>query len=202
MIFQTVINMIKKEYVTVLIIVSILILVLLSVGRTINYFFFLDDYATLGLVQQHQSWGWPYLYLTLFYTPLYALFKTNPIGYFSLGIFTYFLAGVSVYFLTNALTRNRAISWLSSLIFATGYIAIDQFTQTAVTTVNNLNNILVCFVLINFINWIDKRKPLYYVIAFVLFALSVSFIPFRAYPLILFLPTTYLFLKFNMFNLC
>src|SRR3989344_371625 len=99
-----------------------------SLGKTLSYHFFTDDYAFLYYLGKNLDFGWPYTYVSSLFKPVYNLFGTEPFPYLLLAIVTYFLAGITVYFTARQLTQNKLVATLSSLIFATGYIGLEQFS--------------------------------------------------------------------------
>ena len=160
-----------------------------SLGKTLSYHFFTDDYAFLYYLGKNLDFGWPYTYVLPLFRPIYNLFEINPLPYLLLALISYFLAGVAVYFTAKQLTHDKLIATLSSLIFATGYIGLEQFSLIAVSTINNLNVINVCITLILLIRWIESKKLRHYFLTLFMFWFSIALFPYRAYPLILFLPT-------------
>ena len=177
------------------------VVVFFSLGKTLSYYFFTDDYAFLYYLGHNLDFGWPYTYVLYLFRPVYNLFGTDPFLYLLLAIVTYFLAGVAVYFIAKQLTQNRLVATLSSLIFATGYIGLEQFSLIAVSIINNLNVINVCVTLIIWIKFVRTKKIRYYFFAFLMFGISMTLFPYRAYPLILFLPTIDFFMNLRFDNL-
>ncbi len=163
-------------------------IVLFSVGKTLNYYFFTDDYSVFYHIQSHQSSAWPYNNVIYFFTPFYKIFGLQAEPYFALGIITLFLASIAVYFLFKILTKNDSVAIFSSFIFATGYIGIDQFSLMSTSSINNLNIINICITLILFILWLDTRKLRYYFAALLAYWISIYLFPFRAFALVLFIP--------------
>lgn len=180
--------------------VAIATVLLFSLGKSINYYFYTDDYALLYHIQNNLSYGWPYDFVVVFFTPFYNLFGLWSEAYFALGLLTYFVASLGVYFFIKILTKDKLIAILASLIFATGYIGLDQFTMMSVSSINNLNIINMCIVLIVFILWLDKRKLRYYFLTLLFFWFSIWVFPFRAFPLVLFLPTLGIIKSLNFNN--
>lgn len=177
----------KNNYIFTFILLGVV--VLFSLGKTLQYYFYTDDFAFIYHLQNNSEFGWPYSSVLTLFRPVYKLFNTNALPYFSLAVFTYFLASIGVYFFVKTLTGNKLIAFLSSLIFATGYIGIDQFSMIAVSIINNLNIVNVSITLISLIYWVNTKKLRYYCLTFFMFWFSVRLFPYRAYPLILFLPT-------------
>ena len=172
-----------------------------SLRKTLSYHFFTDDYAFLYYLGKNLDFGWPYNNVLPLFRPIYNLFEINPLPYLLLSLISYFLAGVFVYFTARQLTKSRLVATLSSLIFATGYIGLEQFSLIAVSIINNLNVINVCITLIIWIKFVRTKKIRYYFFAFLMFGISMTLFPYRAYPLILFLPTIDLFMNLQFDNL-
>lgn len=171
--------------------------VIFSIGKTLQYYFYTDDYASLYNVQHNYPHPPLYHAYSIFLTPIYKLFGLQAEPYFFMGILTFFLTSLGVYFFIKILTKNNLIAILSSLIFATGYIGIDQFTMMILSLTNNPNIINVCVTLVLFILWIDTRKLRFYLATLLAFWFSVILVPFRAFPLVLFLPTVEMILSFK-----
>ena len=169
--------------------VLIAVVLLFSLGKTFQYFFYTDDFAALYNAQHNLSFDWPYNYVTASIQPFYKIFGINPQPYFMINVFTFFLASLSSYFLIKILTKNILIATLSSLIFATGYIGIDQFTQMNIPLMNNISIIIMCFAMVFFILWLDKKNIRFYFISILLYLLGLTLFPFRIFSLILFIPT-------------
>lgn len=177
------------------------IIIFFSLGKTLSYYFFTDDYAFLYYLGKNLNFGWPYTYVLPLFKPIYNFFEINPLPYLLLALISYFLAGVAVYFTAKQLTRSKLIATLSSLIFATGYIGLEQFSLIAVSTINNLNVINVCITLMFLIRFIEGKKLRYYFLTLFMFWFSITLFPYRAYPLILFLPTIELIKSFRFESL-
>ena len=192
---QIIIPMKKINFLFLLVILAVV--VLFSLGKTLDYYFFTDDYAFLYYLGNNLEFGWPYNSVLSIFSPIYKLFGTNAQPYFTLAVVTYFFASVSVFFFAKALTKNLLVSSVASVIFATGYIGLDQFSMIAVSIINNLNVINVSITLILLIYWIETRKLRYYFLTFFMFWFSLLLFPHRAYPLVLFLPSLELVLSFK-----
>lgn len=187
----------KKRLSFTLFLIVLFLTVWFSVGKTRQYYFYADDYASLYNIQSHYPHPPPYQVYDFFFTPIYKLFGLQAKAYFLSGILTFFLASLAVCFFIKVLTKNNLIAILSSLIFATGYIGLDQFTMLIVSSIGNLNIINVSLTLILFVLWLDTRKIRYYLATIVVFWYSLATIPFRAFPLVLFLPTAETVLTFK-----
>ncbi|MDO8658528.1 MAG: discoidin domain-containing protein [Candidatus Levybacteria bacterium] len=168
---------------------ALIIISFYSVGPSIGFYFYADDYVPLYRIQQDEYLnGWPYTYINLFFIPIYYIFRIHAEAYFGFGILTHFIAALFVYLFVKVLTKNKLVSVLSSLIFATGYIGVSHFGMI-ISSINNINIINICITMILYLLWIDKRKIRYYLAALILLWFSLISITVRAYPLILFLLT-------------
>lgn len=190
-----------KKIINLLPFILLGIVVLFSLGNTLQYYFYTDDFAFLYYLGNNYEFGWPYSAVLPLFRPVYNLFGIDALPYFALALLTYFLATIAVYFFAKHLTHNKLIAYLSSLIFATGYIGLDQFGMIAVSIINNLNVINVCISLILLIYWIETKKLRYYFLTFFMFWFSMWLFPYRAYPLVLFLPTLELVKNFRLDSL-
>lgn len=186
--------MIKKSYIFLkkrkeFVVFIILIIILVSLGKTLNYYFYTDDFAFLYYIQNNKEFGWPYYTILTLFKPIYKIFDINALPYFALGVLTYFFASIAVYLFIKTLSKNMLLAALSSFIFATGYIGIDQFSMIAVSIINNINVVNICITLIFLLIWIDTNHIRYYILTLLMFTFSMWLFPHRAFPLILFLPT-------------
>ena len=188
--------MIKFRYPIFLSILATVIL--FSLGKTLNYHFFTDDYPFIFYLKNNFNFGWPYDSILFIFRPVYLLFGNNPLPYFATALVTYFLSSIAVFFFAKVLTRNVLIASASSLIFATGYIGLDHFGMIAVSIINNLNTINVCLTLIFLILWIDRKKIRFYLLALLAFSISIWLFPHRAYVLTLFIPTLWFLETFKI----
>lgn len=177
------------------------IIVLYSIGTTLQYYFYTDDYVFLYYLRNNLNFGWPYSSVLSIFRPIYQIFGINPLPYFTMAVISYFFAAVSVFLFTKFLTKNTLIAVLSSSIFATGYIGLDQFSMIAVSIINNLNVINVCITLILLIKFIETKKYKYYFLTLFMFWFSLLLFPYRAYPLVLLLPTLEIIRTFEFKNI-
>lgn len=189
---------IKKRLSFAVFFLVLLITVLFSVGKTLQYYFYVDDYSVLYHTQHNIPHGWPYHNYILVFSPVYRFFGLRAEAFLTLGILTFFFASLGVYFFIKILTKNNLIAMLSSLIFATGHIGVDQFTMAMVSSINNLSIINVSLTLILFILWLDTRKWRFYLLTMLMFWFSLKAFPGRAFPLVLFLPTIEVILSFKL----
>lgn len=178
-----------KRLKLILLLLLIGVVVLYSVGNTLHYYFYTDDYVFLYYLRNNLNFGWPYSSVLSIFRPIYQIFGINPLPYFAMAIISYFFASLSVFYFTKILIKNKLIATLSSLVFATGYIGLDQFSMIAVSIINNLNVINVCITLSLLVRFVETRKNKYYFLTFFMFWFSLALFPYRAYPLVLLLPT-------------
>lgn len=179
----------KRIIVVVLVLIGIIIY--LSLKNTLNFYFYTDDYAVLYHLQNNIPYIHPfYDFVPKLYSPLYQVFGLNSFPYFFFSLFSHFLASFAIYLLLNKVTQNKLISLFSSLIFATGYIGIDSFTQMNTGPVDNLNIIFTALMLLFTISFLESRRCLFYFLSLIIFSLSVYLFPFRSFVMILLLLTT------------
>lgn len=190
----------KKKFGLISIGIALFLVVFISLLFALKYYFYSDDYSMLYHLQNNITPQWPYGFVPLIYKPVYKLFGLMPEAYALLGVFTYFLVTFLVYLLYFALLRKKLIAFFGAALFATGYIGLDQFTQLAVSTVNNLSNIFICIALLIYLRFIRTKKKIYYFLCLLIFILTMVVFPFRVFPLLLFMPTVHalLILKLNL----
>src|SRR3989344_5960285 len=174
------------------------IIVFVSLSSTLKYYFYSDDYSMLYHLQNNITPEWPYAFVPLIFKPIYKLFGLMPEPYALLGILTYFLVTFLLYLLVFSVVKKKLIAFFAAALFATGYIGLDQFTQLAVSSVNNLSNIFICVSLIVYSQFIQAKKKLYYFLTLALFTLTMIVFPFRVFPLLLFMPTAHAFLTLKL----
>lgn len=141
---------------------------------------------------------WPYAFVPLIFKPIYKLFGLMSEPYALLGILTYSLATFLVYLLVFSIVKKRLVAFFSAAFFATGYIGLDQFTQLAVLSVNNISNIFICITLIIYLRFIQTKKKIYYFFCLLIFILTMVIFPFRVFPLLLFMPTAHVLFTLNL----
>lgn len=180
---------IRKNFFIIFVLIFLALEVFFSIGKTVQYYFYTDDYALIYHLQNNISYGWPYHFVSLVYVPVYKLFGSIPEAFTILGITTYFVLVIGVYFLNLIIFKNKLVSLFASAIFATAYVGIDQFTQLAVSTVNNISYFSVCLVLIVYIHFLQKQRKIFYFLSLALFTIVMNFFSFRGFTLVLFIPT-------------
>jgi len=178
---------------------ALFLIVFVSLSFTLRYYFYSDDYSTFYHLQNNTTPYWPYNFIPYIFLPFYKLFGLKPEVYTILGLITYFLATLSVYALSLITIRNKSIAFFTSAIFATGYVGLDQFTQLALSTLNNLSSIAISIVLITYIYFIQTKRKFYYLLSLILFTFTMIVFPFRGFTLLLFMPAieTIVTLKFK-----
>lgn len=179
---------IRKNSFIIFVLILLALEVSYSIGKTAQYYFYTDDYALLYHLQNNIFYGWPYHFVSLVYLPVFKLFGLMPEAFTILGITTYFILAIGVYFLNLIVFKKKSISFFASAIFATAYVGIDQFTQLAVSTVNNISYFLVCLILIVYIYFLQKQRKIFYFLSLALFIIVMYFFSFRGFTLALFIP--------------
>ncbi len=160
----------------------------LSLKNTLDFYFYSDDYAVLYHHINDLKYYPPfYTFVPKFYGWIYDIFGLNPKPFFLFGIITHVFASMSVYLFVEKFTKNKIIAFFSSLIFATGYIGIESFSQMNTASVDNLNVFLTMLLLISNIYYLETRSKIYYFISLGIFSLGLVLFPFRAFQMLFFL---------------
>ena len=188
----------RKRFGAIHIGIALLTIVFISLSSTLGYYFYSDDYSMLYHLQNNITPEWPYAFVPLIFKPIYKFFGLIPEAYALFGVITYFFLVISVYILCNVLLKKKLIAFFAAAFFSTGYIGLDQFTQLAVSTVNNLSNIFICVSLIVYLQFIQAKKKLYYFLTLAIFTLTMIVFPFRVFPLLLFMPAAHVLFTLNL----
>lgn len=165
----------------------LLLITFFSIGETSQYYFYADDFAQIYQIQHNLEYVWPYVHILDFLRPIYTIFGFRPEAFFIYGIVLYFLAVMAFYFFATALTKNRFIALLSSAIYATGYIAVDQFTQI-ISSIQSINSIAIMIVLMIYLRYLDTRRVHFYFLTLIGYIVCINLFPVRSFPIIVFIP--------------
>lgn len=174
---------------------TIFLLSFLSIGKIINYYFFYDDFFLFYALQFpadrdsifQSSDSSAYLFLQPFFTPLFHLFKYEPLGYFVVSFFLFPLLVMVFYWFVNLLSgANKKIAIFSSLIMASAYVGVEAFSWNMGAGPNSTIFLISSFVCLSFILLYFKRKTFHMlVLALLSFSFSVYFFQFRSFLLFL-----------------
>ncbi len=194
--------MIKRIYLQIILVfLAITLVSLISLQNTFNFYFYSDDYAVLYHHINNLTYYPPfYTYVPKFYGWIYDLYGLNPKPYFTFSVFAHVLAAFSLYFYTYRITKQKIIALFSALIFSTGYIGIESFTQMNTATVDSLNVFFTMLALIFQINYFEKKKIKNYLIMLLIFFLCLVVFPFRAFQMVIFLLLADLILNLDLIS--
>lgn len=178
-----------------LVVLIIFFISFLSIGKIINYYFFYDDFFLFYALQfpdDHDSIfqssdSSAYLFLQPFFTPLFHLFKYEPLGYFVVSFLLFPLSVIVFYRFVSLLSgANKKISVFSSLIMASAYIGVEAFSWNMGAGPNNTIFLISSFVCLSFLLMYFKKKTFpMLVLALLSFSFSVYFFQFRSFLLFL-----------------
>lgn len=165
-------------------ILALAVLVISFFHEAFKMQFWKDDYALLYNLQQKEPFYFPYQHLVDLYAPFFALFGTNPIGYFSLGVLFIFISSVVFYYLVYKLFSKKILAFMASVIYITTPVGIDSviMMMTFATTYFMLS--LFLSALIFLLIFYEDQKIIYYLISLVFLYLSFELIPYRSFYLI------------------
>lgn len=170
------------------------IVVLISYGKTINMYWWVDDWGLL-FKMIHPSevagnlgygiWGsGAYRFLATPFIFLYPLFGTNAQPYFILGLTQYLVAAIVVYFFVKELTENRLIALGSSVIFAAGYIG--SFAIYRLSNSYQLSDTTIFIYLSGYflIRYLKQNNQYNYLLSLAIYVAAIIFMFLRAHGII------------------
>lgn len=172
----------------------IFLVCLLSYGKILGMYFFLDDYLLLYSLQHPNLQGGGYGlgvfgsnfgYSAKLFIPFFNLFGLNPEGYYFVEVVLYFLAALTVYFFGKTLTGSRKVALGSALIFASGYVGSDSLYRLAVGWQNLLAAIFITLTATLYYKYTQTPRMKYYVLAFAVYLFTSEFSFYRAHGIIL-----------------
>ncbi len=187
---------------SLLIFLAISLASFMALKNTLDFYFYSDDYAVLFHHINNITYYPPfYTYVPKFYGWIYDLSGLNPRPYFTLSILAHIIASFTLYLYTYKLTKQKIVALFASLIFSTGYIGVESFSQMNTATVDSLNVFFTILLLIYQMKYFEARKISYYLMYIIIFYLGMILFPFRAFQMILFLLAADLILTFRLGNL-
>lgn len=185
--------------------VTLFIIVLLSFGQSTKLTLWQDDNALIFKLQHIEEpsgvfgpgpFGLgPYRYVATPLIPLYKLFGMSPQIFYIFAIIFYYLAAISVWFLIKYLTKNNLLGLLSGSIFAAGYIGSEGILRLFNTFQTIYSIIFVCLLIFFLHRFATSKKSWDYILAIIIFALSLESASIRTQYLIF--PVIVFFLIFN-----
>ncbi len=187
---NTLVKLLKKYWPILL----ILAVFLIAYGKTLQMYFWQDDSALIFKLQ-HQaeasgSFGkglWersPYQYLVVPFVPFFPLFGLEPFGYFLVGFISYIIAGWVFYLFAKELFNNKKHAYISTLIFAAGYVGSDIMFRVINSWQTNIGLILCLFTLRQIVVFHKNRTLAKYLLALGLFLFTIEAVFVRTHSLI------------------
>lgn len=122
---------------------------------------------------------------------VYKLFGINTIAFYFEGIIAYFLASLSVYVLAFALTKDKKVSFVASLLFASGFVGAETLWRIFNSVHTSHAIIFTCLTLALYKKFVDykgkvkTKKILFYLASLLLFAYTVETGLVRAHGIII-----------------
>lgn len=165
-----------------------ILIAIISLGKTAGYYFYGDDFALIYHLQHATPYAWPYVFLEEFFSPLYKVFGMNHDAFFVLSLAAYTVSSLLLFCLVRVITKNRLLAWLSAWIFATGYVAIDQFSEV-VSSLMSFHTALVLCSMLSYLLWLERKKIKFYLLSLFVVFIDVLLVPTRTLPIALILPT-------------
>lgn len=190
--------------------------VILAYWQTMFFFVWQDDHAVMFKLQHpSESAGQfgteiydrssAYRGVIAFLLPIYNIFGQNVTAFYVFGIVAFSLAGVAVFFLAQALTNNKKIALLSSLIFASGYTGAESLWRIFNSIHTSHTIIALCLLLIFYKKFIKQKilfkKLLIYILTVFLFAYTLDTGFVRAHGIILAVLAVETLWNFNFFSI-
>lgn len=173
----------------------ILVIILLSLGQTMESYFWIDDNALIYKLQHLNEnigyWGkgifgeGPYRHIVDQFILFYPFFRINPQPYFFVGLVLYFTAAVTLYFFVHHLTKKRSIALISSIIFGTGFIGLESILGITNSWQTSRGIIMALITFWLYFKYLKNQKFIYYFLSLILFFFSLDTVFIRAHGLII-----------------
>lgn len=192
--FKQMIRSFLEKYKNILGITAILFVCILSYGKILGMYFYLEDYLILFSIQHPESpqagygsgiIGRPFGWAVTPFIPFYYLFGLAPWGYYLVEIVLYFFAAIAVYFFTKVLTGERRPAYGAALIFASGYVGSSSVYRLAVGWQNILAAIFISLSTALYYKYIKHPTVKYYLFALAFYLFTSEFSFYRAQGIIL-----------------
>lgn len=173
----------------------LLVVTLASHGKTLNMFYWVDDWAmAYKVLWPEEAPGnmgpgvfgtGPYRYLVTPFILLYPLFGfSSATPYFAIGLALYFFASVTVYLLVKELIGKHSLALGAATIFASGYIgahALYRLTNSYQTAGGALFITLTAWLVAKYYRTLRKS---FYWLALLLYTLTIEIFFIRAHGII------------------
>lgn len=170
-------------------------MVLISYGKTLNMYWWVDDWGLLFKMIHPESapgnlgtgiWGsGAYRFLATPFIFLYPFFGTNAQPYFILGLAQYFLASVVVYLFTKELLLSKKVAIGAAVIFASGYFgsfALYRLSNSYQLSDSTISIYLSAYFLIRYLRGTGKNN---YLFSLFIFVSALIFLFLRVHGIIL-----------------
>lgn len=181
-------------------VILIFLVVALAYWQTLSMWVWQDDHAVMFKLQHPaESAGQfgtgiydrssAYRGVVAALLPIYSIFGTSPSAFYAFGILAYFLASLAVFYLSQTLIQNSKIAFISSLIFASGYVGAESLWRIFNSIHTSHTIVALCLVLIFYKKFIEQKilfkKLLIYILTIFLFAYTSDTGFVRAHGVIL-----------------
>ena len=160
----------------------LLTIVVLTYGRTIQMYWWVDDWGLLfKMIHSESSPGnlgpgivgyGAYRYLATPFILLFPLVKYSTEIYFLLGILLYFIAVVLVYVFVKELTKDKVIPVLSASIFASGFIGSHALYRLTNSYQTVGATIFICLTVWLFAKHLRNGRLWFYWLSIILYIIS------------------------------
>lgn len=175
-------------------VLAVVLIVLIAYGQTLGMYFWQDDSALIFKLQNPDgpagSYGkgiigeGPYKYLITPFVPFFPIFGLEPFGYFFVGFLAYCISAAAFYLLSVQLFQSKKAGFVSTLIFAAGYVGSDTMLRISNSWQTNFG---LSFALLSFwayVKFFRNFKIVFYGISLLFFFASVEFVFIRSHSLI------------------
>lgn len=193
-------------------ILAVALTVLIAYGQTLGMYFWQDDSALIFKLQHPLeaagSYGQgiigegPYKYLITPFVPFFPFFGLNPFGYFLVGLFAYFISTAAFYLFSSQLFQSKKGGFISTLIFAAGYIGSDTMFRISNSWQTNFGLTLALLSFWAYVKFFkDRLRLLFYAASLLFFYLAVEFVYVRSHSLVVPVLALDLLFTFSAFRL-
>lgn len=194
-----------KEKVSIFAAFLLLAIVVLSYGKTVHMFYWIDDWGMLFNMIHPDifpgNFGHPaYRYNTTPFVFLYPFVGFNSQVYFGLGVIQYWIATVLLFFFVRSITKSFMIALISAAIFGSGYIGsyamyrISNSYQLVDTAIFMILTVWTLFL------FYKTKKIKFYILSLILFTLTLEFLFLRSQALLPLVVAISLFAGFVKIN--
>ena len=184
-----------KKHSTLLSLITLLGIVFLSFGQSLNFDLWQDDNALIFKLQHLQEQAGvfgpgalglgAYRYIALPYVPIYETFGMNIPIFYLYALTFYFVAAVSVFLLAKQLTKNYFPAFLSGSIFAAGFIGSYGILRLFNSIQTSYSIVFVCLFFLFLSQFVRKMDRWNYLASLLMFFISLETAFIRTQYLIL-----------------